>query len=103
MHLCRIRIFPIKSLDGTAVEEARITSGGILENDRIYAVMDCDGKVVNGKRTALIGVIGGRHSPLRPLAQVLFETPPPPPIAPPAWLETEARRPCPRARRPLIS
>lgn len=54
MHLCRIRIFPIKSLDGTAVEEARITSGGILENDRIFAVTDRDGKVVNGKRTARV-------------------------------------------------
>jgi len=54
MQLRRIRIFPIKSLDGIAVEEARITSGGILENDRIYAIMDADGKVVNGKRTAQV-------------------------------------------------
>jgi uncharacterized protein len=54
MHLCRIQIFPIKSLEGLALEEARITSGGILENDRIYAIMDHDGKVVNGKRTAQV-------------------------------------------------
>jgi uncharacterized protein YcbX len=54
MHLCRIRIFPIKSLDGHAVEEARVTSGGILENDRVYAIVDRDGKVVNGKRTARV-------------------------------------------------
>jgi uncharacterized protein len=54
VHLSRIEIFPIKSLDGHAVEEARITSGGILENDRIYAIMDAAGKVVNGKRTARV-------------------------------------------------
>lgn len=54
MHLCRIRIFPIKSLDGMAVEQAAITSGGILEKDRIYAIVDAEGKVVNGKRTARV-------------------------------------------------
>ena len=54
MQLRRIQIFPIKSLDGIAIEEARITSGGILENDRIYAIMDNDGEVVNGKRTAQV-------------------------------------------------
>lgn len=51
MHLGRIDIFPIKSLDGMAVEEAGITAGGILENDRIYAIHDQAGGYVNGKRT----------------------------------------------------
>lgn len=51
MHLGRITIFPIKSLDGISVETARINSGGILEHDRTYAICDGDGKVVNGKRT----------------------------------------------------
>ncbi|HTQ50314.1 MAG TPA: MOSC N-terminal beta barrel domain-containing protein [Candidatus Acidoferrales bacterium] len=51
MQLGRITIFPIKSLDGVPVETARITGGGILENDRIYAIYDMEGKVVNGKRT----------------------------------------------------
>jgi len=51
MQLGRIAIFPIKSLDGISVETARITGGGILENDRIYAIYDEAGKVVNGKRT----------------------------------------------------
>lgn len=54
MHLSRIRIFPIKALDGIAVDEAQITPGGILEHDRIYAIMDGEGKVVNGKRTARV-------------------------------------------------
>lgn len=51
MQLGRITIFPIKSLDGVPVQTARITRGGILENDRIYAIYDREGKVVNGKRT----------------------------------------------------
>jgi uncharacterized protein YcbX len=51
MHLGRIAIFPIKSLDGVIVEEAAVTAGGILENDRVYAMFDKDGVYVNGKRT----------------------------------------------------
>lgn len=51
MQLGRIIIFPIKALDGVVVESARLTSGGILEHDRVYAIYDTAGKVVNGKRT----------------------------------------------------
>ena len=54
MRLGQIQIFPIKSLDGVLVEHAQITSGGILENDRVYAIFDKDGRVVNGKRTARV-------------------------------------------------
>ena len=54
MHLGRIRIYPIKSLDGIEVAEAGIATGGILENDRVYAIFDEAGRVVNGKRTARI-------------------------------------------------
>jgi uncharacterized protein YcbX len=54
MILGRILIFPIKSLDGLEVDEAAITAGGILENDRIYAIFDEKGAFVNGKRTARI-------------------------------------------------
>ena len=54
MQLGRIEIFPIKSLDGVLLEEARITPGGILENDRIYAMVDADGHYVNGKRVPCV-------------------------------------------------
>jgi uncharacterized protein YcbX len=50
IHLGRIVVFPIKSLDGVAVEKAGITAGGILENDRTYSIVDAQGKYVNGKR-----------------------------------------------------
>jgi len=51
MRLGKITIFPIKSLDGIDLAEAAITAGGILQHDRIYAIFDGEGLVVNGKRT----------------------------------------------------
>jgi uncharacterized protein YcbX len=51
MRVSRIEVFPIKSLDAVRVAESVITSGGILEHDREYAIFDREGKVVNGKRT----------------------------------------------------
>lgn len=64
IHLKRIEIFPIKSLDGLPVDHCRITAGGILENDRIYAIVDQDGKVVNGKRTSRVHQLRCRFDPL---------------------------------------
>lgn len=52
MRLDKIKIFPIKSLDGIFLDEVRMTAGGILENDRVWAIFDEGGRVVNGKRTA---------------------------------------------------
>jgi uncharacterized protein YcbX len=54
VQLGKIQIFPIKSLDGLLVEQVEVTAGGILANDRTYAIFDADGKVVNGKRTARV-------------------------------------------------
>ncbi len=51
MHLSRVDVFPIKSLCGLSLSEARITPGGILEHDRTYAIFDGEGRLVNGKRT----------------------------------------------------
>jgi uncharacterized protein YcbX len=57
MVLSQILIYPVKSLDGVAVREARITPGGILEGDRIYALFDSDGRYVNAKRTPQIHLL----------------------------------------------
>jgi uncharacterized protein YcbX len=54
VHLGRIFIFPIKSLEGAVVAAARLTPGGILEHDRSYALVDAAGKYVNGKRDARV-------------------------------------------------
>ena len=52
--LTHLSIFPIKSLDGIAVTQAKILPSGALEHDREFALFDSNGKVVNGKRTAEI-------------------------------------------------
>jgi uncharacterized protein YcbX len=54
VRVSRIEIFPIKSLGAVRVTESAVTPGGILENDRVYAIVDEQGQFVNGKRTARI-------------------------------------------------
>jgi uncharacterized protein len=63
VQMGRIIIFPIKSLDGFLAESARFTAGGILENDRIFAIYDDAGKVVNGKRTPRIHELRSAFDP----------------------------------------
>jgi uncharacterized protein len=53
----RLEIFPIKSLDGCPVNQATITSGGALEFDRRWALVDAQGNFVNAKRYAKIHTI----------------------------------------------
>jgi uncharacterized protein len=52
--LTQIAIYPIKSLDGLIVDRAQISTGGALEYDRRWAIVDERGKIVNAKRTAKI-------------------------------------------------
>jgi uncharacterized protein YcbX len=62
MHVSRIILYPIKSLDGICVGEARMTDGGVLENDRVYAIVDEAGNYVNGKRNDRVHRIRCRFS-----------------------------------------
>jgi uncharacterized protein YcbX len=55
--LARITIFPIKSLDGIALQEAEMTPGGGLRNDRRWAMLDSDGAFINGKRYASVHLL----------------------------------------------
>ncbi|MBI3865308.1 MAG: MOSC N-terminal beta barrel domain-containing protein [Planctomycetia bacterium] len=50
-RLARILIYPVKSFDGVAVEQARVLESGALEHDRRWALVDTEGRFVNGKRT----------------------------------------------------
>jgi hypothetical protein len=50
-HVERITVYPVKGLDGVALEEARVLEGGTLEGDREFALFDAADDVVNGKRT----------------------------------------------------
>lgn len=53
-YLSRIILYPIKSLDGIAVQQAMVLDSGALQGDREYAIVDYQGKFVNGKRTAAV-------------------------------------------------
>jgi uncharacterized protein YcbX len=53
----RITIFPVKSLDGVEVPEARVLPSGALEHDRRWQIVDMEGRVVNAKRTPLMHAI----------------------------------------------
>ena len=55
--LDRITVYPVKSLDGVEVAEARLLAGGGLEHDRRWQVVDLEGRVVNAKRTPLLHAI----------------------------------------------
>lgn len=52
-HISKLRIYPIKSLAHIEVEEIEL---GIhsLKNDRLFAMVDKNGRFVNGKRTHLV-------------------------------------------------
>ena len=55
--LAKIIIYPIKSLDGVAVNQATILPSGALQHDRELAIADEKGKIVNAKRTAKIHLV----------------------------------------------
>jgi len=58
--LARINIYPIKSLDGLAVELSRAIAGAGLEHDRRFALRSADGKFVNANRTARMHTVRAR-------------------------------------------
>lgn len=62
IKLCRIAIFPIKSLDGCEVTEATVLAGGALEHDRRFALVDADGQFINGKRCAAVHRVRAAYS-----------------------------------------
>jgi len=52
--LSKILIYPIKSLDAIEVPETMLLPGGALVHDREFAIVDQQGRFVNGKHTAKI-------------------------------------------------
>lgn len=53
----RITIYPVKSLDGVLMQKAQVGNGGSLVHDREYAIIDGNGKFVNGKSNALVHLL----------------------------------------------
>lgn len=56
-YIAGILIYPIKSLDGVGVNRARILASGALERDREFAILDPQGRFVNGKRNAQVHLL----------------------------------------------
>jgi uncharacterized protein YcbX len=50
-HLEHLRIYPVKGLDGLAVERAAVRDGGTLAGDREFALLDAEGETVNAKQS----------------------------------------------------
>jgi len=69
-----LRVYPVKGLDGVALDSAAIRPGGTLAHDREYAIFDADGEVINGKRTARIHELATDFDPETDVLTV--ETPP---------------------------
>lgn len=62
-YLSRINLYPVKSLDGQTVKEARLLAIGALEHDRQFAIFDTEGVVVDGKRTAAAHLLHSQFDP----------------------------------------
>ena len=60
-HISKICIYPIKSLDGVEVMQAKVLQSGALESDRQFAIFDERGKYVNGKRHAKIHLLRSKY------------------------------------------
>ena len=55
--LRRITVFPIKALDGCDVSEVAVLRNGALANDRRWAIVDAQGRYINGKRTPAVHAV----------------------------------------------
>lgn len=49
-YIDKLTVYPIKSLDGVDVQQAKITEGGALQWDRSYALYNEAGRTVNAKK-----------------------------------------------------
>jgi uncharacterized protein len=56
-YVAGLLIYPIKSLDGVAVNRATILASGALQRDREFAILDAKGDFVNGKRNAKVHLL----------------------------------------------
>ena len=50
IYIQKITIYPIKSLDGTDVEECRLSHSGVLRMDRAFTLQNSEGRTVNAKK-----------------------------------------------------
>ena len=72
-RLERLRVYPVKGLDGIDLETATVLEGGTIAHDREFALFDADGDVLNGKRTARVHDIDAEFDPTT--GELTVETP----------------------------
>lgn len=63
-YLAKILLYPVKSLDGVEVENARVLASGALQYDREFAIFDEQGRFVNGKRHPKIHLLRAQFAVL---------------------------------------
>lgn len=59
--LARITVYPIKSLDGVELDAVDVLPTGALAHDRRFALVDEEGRLVNGKRTPAVNRIRAEY------------------------------------------
>jgi len=62
-YLAGISIFPIKALDGISRQEISVLESGALEDDRRWAIVDSQGRFVNGKRNPKVHLLRTEFGP----------------------------------------
>lgn len=61
--ISRIAVYPLKSFDPLLTDESLVLPGGSLQYDRQFALVNADGKFVNGKRAPLIHLLQAQLDP----------------------------------------
>ncbi|MFB2935070.1 MOSC domain-containing protein [Aerosakkonemataceae cyanobacterium BLCC-F154] len=56
-YLAGIFVYPIKSLDGIAVNQVKVLASGALCQDREFAILDAQGRFVNGKHNPKVHLL----------------------------------------------
>jgi len=69
----RLRVYPVKGLDGVEIDAALVREGGTLEYDREFALFDADDHIVNGKWTDRVHELRTDFEP--ETAELRVETP----------------------------
>ncbi|UVE52320.1 MOSC N-terminal beta barrel domain-containing protein (plasmid) [Haloferax larsenii] len=59
----KLRVYPVKSLDGVEVDVADVRANGTLAHDREFALFDANGNVLNAKRDERLHAITADYDP----------------------------------------
>ncbi len=72
--LAAISVYPIKSLDGIALNQAQLLESGALQHDREFALFDAQDRFVNGKRNSQVHLLRSQFDPALKVLTLQTET-----------------------------